>query len=102
MAQWIRLCSAAQMPANGGVGEFDATGVAVCVANSNGLLAAVDNACPHRGGPLSEGWLEDGKIVCPWHAWGFDLKTGACPEERSQVKVYPLQLQGEDVLIDIA
>ncbi len=101
MAQWVKLCSAAHMPASGSVGEYDAAGVAVCLANSNGQLAAVDNACPHRGGPLSEGWLEEGKVVCPWHAWAFDLTTGECPEERSKVKVYPLQLQGDDVLIDV-
>ena len=102
MPQWVKLCSAAQVPANGSVGEYGAAGVAVCLANTDGLLAAVDQTCPHRGGPMSEGWLEDGKIVCPWHAWAFDLKSGACPEEHSSIKVYPVKLEGEDLLIDLA
>lgn len=39
---------------------------------------ATDNECPHRGGPLGEGDLADSEITCPWHLWGFDVRTGAC------------------------
>lgn len=102
MAQWVRLCGADEVPASGKVGEYSVSGVQVCLANNNGELSAVDNLCPHRGGPLSEGWLEDGKVVCPWHAWGFNLHTGDCPEERSHVAVYPLKQEQDDLLIDIA
>lgn len=102
MANWVRLCGAGEAPAPGQAKEVDVNGVAICLANTNGELAAVDNVCPHRAGPLAEGWIEEGKIVCPWHAWGFDLKTGVCAEERSQVKVYALQQQGGDVLVDLA
>lgn len=101
MAQWVKLCSVMEAPASGSVGEYGAAGVAVCVAHTDGHFAAVDQVCPHRGGPMSEGWLEDGKIVCPWHAWAFDLKTGECPEERSSIKVYPVKLEGEDLLVDV-
>lgn len=102
MANWVRLCAVAEAPAPGEAKEVDAQGVALCLASADGQLAAVDNVCPHRGGPLAEGWLEEGRIVCPWHAWGFDLKTGICAEERSQVKVYPLQVEGSDVLVNLA
>ncbi len=102
MAQWVRLCSAGEIPATGSAAEFAAAGVSVCVVNNNGELAAVDALCPHRQGPLAEGWLESGKIVCPWHAWGFDLKNGECPEENSRVAVYPLKQESDDVLIEIA
>lgn len=102
MAGWIRLCAANEAPAAGEAKEVDVQGVAVCLANVGGTLAAVDNVCPHRAGPLAEGWIEDGKIVCPWHAWGFDLKTGECKEERSSVRVYPLQQQGGELLVDLS
>ncbi|GAA3764997.1 hypothetical protein GCM10022270_25800 [Terriglobus aquaticus] len=102
MSNWVKLCTAAQSPADGHAQEVDVQGVTICLARADGTLAAVDNVCPHRAGPLAEGWIEDGKIVCPWHAWGFDLKTGACPEEHSQVKVYPLREEGTDLLIDLA
>ena len=102
MSEWVKLCSQSQAPAAGSVGEYAAAGVDVCLANSEGKLSAVDNWCPHRHGPLGQGWLEDGKVVCPWHAWGFDLATGDCPEERSRVTVFPLKHEGDDILIDIA
>ena len=101
MADWVRLCSADEAPAPGSLMECSAAGKPVCLANDRGQLAAMDNLCPHRGGPLSEGWLEDGKVVCPWHAWAFDRRTGECPEERSQVKVYALRREGLDWLVDI-
>jgi nitrite reductase (NADH) small subunit len=37
---------------------------------------AIDDRCPHRGGPLSEGTVEDGTLVCPWHFWRFDPARG--------------------------
>jgi len=49
----------------------------LCIANINGVIRALDNECPHRGGPLAEGLIEDGKLICPWHAWSFDPATGA-------------------------
>ena len=101
MAQWVKLCEVTAAPTEGSLGEYSVHGVAVCLAHVDGRFAAVDQICPHRGGPMSEGWVEEGKVVCPWHAWAFDLKTGACPEERSSIRTYPVTLQGEDVLIDL-
>ena len=41
-----------------------------------GELFAVENACPHQGGPLVDGHVEQGVVTCPWHAWRFSLRTG--------------------------
>jgi nitrite reductase (NADH) small subunit len=76
--------------------------VDICLANVNGELSALDNWCPHRQGPLGQGWIEGEAVVCPWHSWAFDAKTGKAeypPDER--VKVFPLRVEGEDVLIEI-
>ena len=48
------------------------------VYNLDGQFYAIDDTCPHRGGPLGAGVLEDGRVFCPLHGWSFDLKTGAC------------------------
>lgn len=101
MEQWVRLCGKAEIPAPGSAAQYEVAGVDVCLVNENGALAAVNNWCPHRQGPLAEGWLEDGKIVCPWHAWGFDLKTGECPEENSRVAVYPVKEEADDLLVQL-
>ena len=101
MSAWMQLCDVGEAPAVGQAREVVVQGVAMCLANVDGVLGVVDNVCPHRGGPLAEGWIEEGKIVCPWHAWGFDIKTGVCAEERSQVKVYPLEQRGVDLFVDL-
>lgn len=101
MGKWVRLCSAAEVPQPGQAGQMQAAGVDICIANKDGRLSALDNWCPHRGGPLGEGWIEGNTVVCPWHAWGFDLTTGECPEERASVDVFPLKREGDDILIEL-
>ncbi len=48
----------------------------VAVFNVDGTLYALENSCPHQGGPIADGWLEGAVITCPWHAWCFDVRTG--------------------------
>jgi nitrite reductase (NADH) small subunit len=82
--------------------EAEANGVSVCLANLEGTLAAVDNWCPHRRAPLGQGWIEGKTVVCPWHSWAFDVETGvALPPERAKVDVFPVKIEGNDVLVDI-
>jgi nitrite reductase/ring-hydroxylating ferredoxin subunit len=45
-------------------------------------LRVVDAACPHRGGPIVEGLVRDGAVVCPWHWYTYDLDTGECRNAR--------------------
>lgn len=55
----------------------EAAGKTIALFNVAGEYHAVDNACPHRGGPLGEGDLDGTAVVCPWHAWRWDVTTGA-------------------------
>lgn len=48
----------------------------IALFNVDGRLYAIEGACPHQGGPMAEGWVENGCVTCPWHAWTFDLATG--------------------------
>ncbi len=50
----------------------------IAVFKAAGNYYAIENVCPHRGGPLGEGHLEGTQVTCPWHAWTFDLATGQC------------------------
>lgn len=102
MQQWVKLCTSGEAPQPGQATECTVADTEVCLANLNGELFAVGNICPHRQGPLGQGWIEGESIVCPWHAWGFNLHTGiADPPEKGSVASYPLRREGDDILIQI-
>lgn len=93
----------AEAPSAGEVTECDAAGVAVCLANVGGRLAALDNWCPHRRGPLGAGTVEGNAVVCPLHAWAFDTETGdALPPDYGHVDVLPLKIEHDAVLVNIS
>lgn len=48
----------------------------ICVARCDGETVAFDNKCPHQSAPLSGGVLDGCKVVCPYHAWRFDVRSG--------------------------
>jgi nitrite reductase/ring-hydroxylating ferredoxin subunit len=88
MSQLVRICSQAELPAAGEVGEFTVDGRTLCVANLNGTISVLDGVCPHEEGPLGEGVIEDGRVVCPWHGYAFDVRTGVSeqdPDLKAQV-----------------
>jgi nitrite reductase/ring-hydroxylating ferredoxin subunit len=64
---------------------------------------AIDDTCPHRGGPLSEGDLEGATVVCPWHGAIFDLATGAVRRfpATTGVTTYPVRVQGEEIEVAV-
>lgn len=97
---FVRLCTQAELPQAGSLQEFTVSGHQLCVANNNGAISAIDNICPHRQGPLAEGTLEDGKVLCPWHAWAFDLESGRADHDPSAVvEVYPVEVRGDEVFV---
>jgi nitrite reductase (NADH) small subunit len=72
------------------------------VCNLAGELHAFDGICPHAGGPLGEGMIEDGKLVCPWHAWEYDCRTGVNTFDDSvKLESFAVKREGDDILIDV-
>ena len=61
--------------------------------NVDGTFHCLDNDCPHRGGPLGAGCLQNGLVYCPLHGWGFDPRTGACENRPDKpVQTYPTRV----------
>jgi nitrite reductase (NADH) small subunit/3-phenylpropionate/trans-cinnamate dioxygenase ferredoxin subunit len=75
----------------------------LAIFNVNGAFYAIDDTCPHRGAPLSDGELEGHEVTCPWHAAVFDVTTGAhlSPPARSDVACYKVQVVGDEVQVDV-
>ena len=99
MSELVRICAKSALPRVGEAREFSAGSRTLCIANVGGVIRALDNECPHRGGPLAEGMIEEGKLVCPWHAWAFDPATGATDSSQERVAVYPVNVEGEEVFV---
>jgi nitrite reductase (NADH) small subunit len=72
----------------------------VAVFNVGGVLFALENICPHQGGPLAEGWLEGPLITCPWHGWCFNVETGGMTlGDFARVPRFSVYRDGDDLLI---
>ena len=82
------VATVAQVPA-GCMKRVEVEGRALVVFNDEGALFASDDVCPHRGAPLSAGDFSEGVVMCPLHAWEFDVTTGEClslPDARCLVR----------------
>jgi nitrite reductase/ring-hydroxylating ferredoxin subunit len=75
----------------------------IALVRRDDTVHAVDDSCPHAGGPLSEGTVTAGAVTCPYHGWVWDLTTGACrvPARDARVPVYPVVVEAGEVWIDL-
>jgi nitrite reductase (NADH) small subunit len=70
--------------------------------NVDGQYHCIDNACPHRGGPLGEGDLEGRVVSCPWHAWRWDVTSGANTNNPAvRVVAYPVTVEDGAVFVEL-
>lgn len=101
MAQ-VCVANVRDVPEGGGL-VVEVEGKRIALFRYKGEFFALDETCPHRGGPLHEGLLQDGVVACPWHLWQFDLKTGVSPvNSLSRVSIYPLNIHGEEIWLELA
>lgn len=56
----------------------------IAIFNVDGVYFAIGNLCPHAAGPLVQGFIEQGRIVCPWHGWSFTLSPDDPPNDGLQ------------------
>jgi nitrite reductase (NADH) small subunit len=66
----------------------------------NGTYSAIDDVCPHMGASLSDGYVENGTVTCPWHAWRFRLADGAWADYlKIKIGCYPVRVVGEEIQV---
>jgi nitrite reductase/ring-hydroxylating ferredoxin subunit len=77
-------------------------GKEILLVGYDGELHALSSTCPHAGAELSGGWCKDGKLICPIHRYAYDISTGrGDPGQNDYLKVYPIEIRGEDVFVGI-
>ena len=99
---FVKVVDAETIPVGQGA-LVEERGASVAVFNAGaGRFYACDAICPHESGPLAEGWLEGGAVVCPWHGFDFDLQTGRCPvDENLSIAVYPVRVAEGAIEVDL-
>lgn len=77
------------------LGSFD-----VAVFNVDGAFHALENSCPHQGGPIADGWLEGSTVTCPWHAWCFDVRSGKMTlGDFARIERFPVKVENGAVFV---
>lgn len=100
MAQ-VKIAAVDDVPAGQGR-TVEAAGKTLAIFNVNGTYYAIDNTCSHRGGPLGEGDLEDRVVTCPWHAWQWDVTTGANVNNPAvKVACFSVTVENGAIFIDV-
>ena len=101
MSEFISVADVASLPP-GHRRTVHVRGREFAVFNVAGEFFAIDNTCPHKGGPLGAGLVKDTRVFCPMHGWEFEIKTGACVTRADRpVKSYPTQVRDGQVQICI-
>lgn len=95
----FKLCPVSAIPQGEGR-TFDVQGEKVAVFRArSGEVFAVQAACPHRGGPLADGLLGGSTLICPLHAWKFDLSTGEVLFGDCGLKKYPVAVDNTGQIV---
>lgn len=98
MREMVKVLEESDLPKEGQVTE--AAGGRLCVARLKGQIVVLDNDCPHSGGPLGQGMIENGCVVCPYHGWAFDLKTGAASHDASEkVRIFESEVRDGALMV---
>ena len=99
MSHFVKVATKSEIEAGSGK-KVEINGKEIALFNIGGSFCAMDDTCSHRGGPLSEGSLEDNVVTCPWHGWQYDVRTGAWLTNPSvNQNKYEVKVEGNDILI---
>ena len=101
MSDFSRVTSTGDLPAGQGM-ETSVDGRSVALFNVGGQFYAISNTCVHRGGPLGQGYVDGETVMCPWHAWTFNVRTGEnVVNAEMKVACYEVKVEDGQVLVRV-
>lgn len=102
MTQFIDIAALSDIPVQGARVVKTAQGCIAVFRCADDSVFALQDKCPHKGGPLSEGIVHGTSVTCPLHSWVFDMNTGAAQgADVGQVARFDVRVEGGRVLLDI-
>lgn len=102
-AKWVRIAACESIALREGR-SVEVAGRSVAIFNLGDRFLAVDNRCPHKGGPLAEGIVSGTTVVCPLHAWKVDVETGVVKNAQSAVpciETFPTRVEAGVILVKL-
>ena len=101
MNDWIDIGDLNDVPRRGARCIKTPLGKIAVFRTAEDRVFAIDDQCPHKGGPLSQGIVHGAQVTCPLHNWVFSLETGVAQgADEGAVRTYPLRLHNNRILID--
>ena len=101
MAEFYSVCRAGDLVEREGR-MFQVADKLIAVFCHQGQFFAIDDTCPHMGDSLSRGYLENGIVTCPWHAWRFRLADGAWADNpRIKIGSYPIRVLNGEIQVEV-
>ena len=98
---WVKALENVKDLAEGRVKSVTVNHTNVCITHFEGQFSALDNNCPHQGGPLGEGSIENGLLRCPWHGWDYHPCTGKAPGFDDGVATYLTKVENDAVYVGL-
>ncbi len=103
MSAWTDIGSLDDIPVRGARVVKTGAGCIAVFRTTEDEVYALDDACPHKGGPLSEGIVHGASVTCPLHNRVFAFATGEAQGADTEVtRTYPVKLEDGRLLLDIS
>jgi len=100
---WVDVCALEDVPSQGSRIVKSPAGCLALFRTTSDEIFALDDKCPHKGGPLSQGIIHDKFVTCPLHSWVFSLETGeAQGADEGRVPTTPVRIQNGRVEIQLS
>ena len=103
MAEFQTVARIGDIP-EGEARAFEVAGRMVAVFHVAGKYTAIHDTCPHMGASLATGYVEDGGVTCPWHAWRFCIETGTWldnPRATLRQQTFEVRVEGDEIRVEV-
>ena len=98
MTKWVKVAIKGDVPPGESI-PVDTEIGRIALFNVEGKVLAVENSCPHAGAQLYQGFVEQGRVICPYHGWSFPL-TAEEPQCDGLLR-FATRIEGDDVFVEL-
>jgi nitrite reductase/ring-hydroxylating ferredoxin subunit len=98
--EWYKILPPSVLSSDNFIRSINVSAKKLCIIKLDDRIFAVQNKCPHAGADLSQGWCNEGNLVCPYHRHEFDLETGrGIPGQGDYINIYPVEIRDDGIYV---